>query len=113
VNDKIIGRPIRLNRHNLLLKGGKRYAEVIFIGDVHYGSPQFDKKKFLAMLEYCIQNNLYVFLMGDLIEMATRHSVGAGVYEQESNGDSQHEQMVEWLKPLAKKKLILGTHSGN
>ena len=51
--------------------------------------------------------------MGDLIEMSTRESVGSGVYEQESIGQSQYEQMIEWLKPLADKKLILGSHNGN
>jgi len=48
-----------------------------------------------------------------MIECATRHSVGSGVYEQDKPANSQHEQMVEWLKPLADKKLIVGSHSGN
>jgi hypothetical protein len=51
--------------------------------------------------------------MGDLLEMATRDSVGAGVYEQETIGQSQYEQMVEWLRPLADDKLILGMLTGN
>lgn len=113
MNDKIVGRPIRCNRKQLKVKSGTNYTEVIFLGDVHYGSPQCDKKRFLEMLDYCIKNKIYVFLMGDLCEVATRNSVGAGVYEQESTADTQHEQMVEWLKPLADKGLILGTHSGN
>ena len=111
--DAIVGRPIRLNQQNLNPKQGEDYAEVIFIGDVHYGSPQFDKPRFLNMLDYCLKNNLYVFLMGDLIELATRHSVGAGVYEQEYIGQAQYEQMIEWLKPLADKKLIIGSLNGN
>lgn len=113
INDGIVGRPIRLNQKVLVPHRNEDYAEVIFLGDVHYGSPQFDKKRFLAMLDYCDKHNVYVFLMGDLIELATRHSVGAGVYEQEKVGDDQHSQMVEWLTPLAEKKLILGSHQGN
>lgn len=112
-SDKIVGRPIRLNRQTLTCSQGKDYAEVVFLGDVHYGSPQFDRPRFLSMIEYCLKHKLYVFLMGDLIEMATRESVGAGVYEQEFKGQDQYEQMVEWLKPLADKKLILGLHAGN
>jgi len=112
-NDKIVGRPIRLNTKVLATKRGKDYAEVVFLGDCHYGSPQFDQPRFLSMVEYCLKNSLYVFLMGDLIELATRHSVGAGVYEQEFPGQTQYEQMVEWLQPLAKKKLILGLLNGN
>ena len=113
MKDTIVGRPLRLNRQVLDHKGGKDYAEVIFIGDCHLGSPQFDEPRFLAMLDYCFKNSIYVFLMGDMIELATRHSVGAGVYEQEFSGQSQHEQMVEWLRPLAEKKLILGSLQGN
>ncbi len=104
---------MRLNKQKLVVKTGKDYAEVIFIGDSHLGSPQFDEPRFLAMLDYCLKNRIYVFLMGDLIEVATRHSVGAGVYEQEEIAQTQYEQMLEWLTPLAKKKLILGLLRGN
>ena len=113
MNDKIVGRPIRCNKQKLVCKTGKDYAEVLFIGDVHWGSPQCDKPRFLAMIDYALKNRLYVFLMGDLIEMATQHSVGGGVYEQEFAGQTQVEQMVDILKPLADKKLILGSHNGN
>lgn len=112
MNDKIVGRPIRLNRRGLAPKKSG-YAEVIFLGDVHWGSPQCDKQRFLRMVDYCAKNNVYVLLMGDLCETATRHSVGAGVYEQESPAESQHEEMVKILKPLADLKLIIGSHRGN
>lgn len=104
---------MKLNKQILNVKTGKNYAEVVFLGDSHLGSPQFDEVRFLAMLDYCIKNKIYIFLMGDMIEMATRYSVGAGVYEQTRIGQSQHEQMVEWLMPLAKRKLILGLLRGN
>lgn len=111
--DKIVGRPIRLNQQILTPIGKKDYAEVVFLGDCHLGSPQFDKTRFVSMLDYCLKNSIYVFLMGDLIEMATRDSVGSGVYEQTHKGQSQYEIMIDWLKPLAQKKLILGSHNGN
>jgi len=110
--DKIVGRPIRLNVQRLAINT-QGYADVIFLGDLHYGSPQFDKQRFLNMVEFCLKNKLYVFLMGDLIELSTRASVGAGVYEQEFNGQTQYEQMCAWLKPLADAKLILGSLTGN
>lgn len=113
MKDTIIGRPIRLNKQTLSVKNGTDYAEVIFLGDVHYGSPQCDVNRFLRMVEYCKQHEIYVFLMGDMIECATRHSVGSGVYEQDIPSNDQHEQMVEWLTPLAEKKLIIGSHAGN
>lgn len=113
MNDKIVGRPIRLNKVRLKMQKNKRYAELMFIGDAHLGSPQFDQPRFLAMLDYCLKNRLYVLLMGDLLETATRNSVGAGVYEQESTPDSQYEQMTGWLRPLAEQGLIIGAHLGN
>jgi hypothetical protein len=111
MNDKLVGRPIRLNRHKLLSMGD--HAEVMFIGDVHYGSPQCDHDRFMANLEYCLKNHVYIVLMGDLCEVATRHSVGSGVYEQEQIAEDQHEQICLWLRPLAEKGLILGSHQGN
>jgi hypothetical protein len=113
VSDKLIGRPIRLNKVELSVPRGSEYAEVVFLGDVHAGSPQFDQPRFLAMVDYCAKNDIHVILMGDMLETATRNSVGAGVYEQDENPDSQFEQMIEWLQPLADKKLILGAHMGN
>ena len=104
---------IRLNRQTLRVDKGQDYASVMFIGDCHNGSPQFEKEKFLRMIEFCKKRNRYVFLMGDLLEMATRHSVGAGVYEQSFPGQTQYEEMLEWLMPLAEKKLLLGLLDGN
>jgi len=111
--DVIIGRPIRLNKQVLTPKKGEDYAEVVFIGDIHLGSPQCDVPRFKSMLDYCLKHEIYIFLMGDLIEMATRDSVGSAVYEQEYPGQSQYEKMIDFLRPLADKKLILGLHTGN
>jgi UDP-2,3-diacylglucosamine pyrophosphatase LpxH len=112
-SDGLPGRPIRLNKVTLSVPRGEEYAELMFIGDSHYGSPQFDEPRFLAMLDYCLKNRLHIILMGDLLETATRNSVGAGVYEQEGPAMDQHEQMCEWLRPLAEAELIIGAHLGN
>jgi UDP-2,3-diacylglucosamine pyrophosphatase LpxH len=113
MKDKLVGRPIRCNRKTLKVKRSDGFAQVILLGDVHLGSPQCDIKRFLGMLDYCLKNHVYVLLMGDLVEVGTKTSVGAGVYEQEFNGESQVEQMIEYLRPLAEAKLILGVHTGN
>jgi hypothetical protein len=113
VNDKIVGRPIRLNRKTLEVKSGKDYAELIFMGDAHYGSHEFNQKKFLAMLDYCLHKRIYILLMGDLLECCTRESIGAGVYYQEGTAQDQYEQMLDWLRPAAKAGLIVGIHIGN
>ena len=107
----MIERIIRLNEQTL--EHNETYSEVMFIGDVHYGSPQCDVKRFESNLEFCLNHHRYVFLMGDMIELATRDSVGAGVYEQGEIADDQHEKMVGYLKPLAEQGLILGSLQGN
>jgi len=112
LNDKLKGRPVRCNKQ-ILTPNKKGYTEVVFISDVHVGSPQCDEAKFARMLDYCLENELYVFLLGDLIENAHRQSVGAGVYEQLENAQSQHERVVEYLRPLAEKNLIIGSLAGN
>jgi hypothetical protein len=112
LNDKLVGRPTRLNKKTLAIRKAN-YAELMLIGDLHYGSPQCDVPRFLAQIDYCLQKKLYVLLMGDLIELATRHSIGAGVYEQEVPGQSQVEWVIEKLTPLAKAGLIVGSHTGN
>jgi hypothetical protein len=113
IKDGLVGRPIRLNQCLLLEGANKNYVEVMFISDVHFGSPQCDIKRFLANRDYCLENRIYVLLGGDLLETATRYSVGGGVYEQECSAQSQHEQIVEWIRPLAEHRLVLGAHIGN
>jgi predicted MPP superfamily phosphohydrolase len=106
-------RHIRLNIVELEPRSGKNYTEVVFFGDVHFGSPACEIKKALSMLEYCLKNDVYVFLMGDLAENANRNSVGSGVYEQSMNPQKQLEFIIETLKPLADKHLLIGNIEGN
>lgn len=60
------------------------------IGDLHIGSPHFERKILEKHLKE-IDNtpNSRIILMGDLAEVATKTSVGAGVYEQDQNGQQQ------------------------
>ena len=110
--DKVVGNEIECNKR-VLQPTGKKYAEVIFLGDVHYGSPECNVKKFKKMLAYCLRKEVYVILMGDMLEAATKTSVAAGWAEQEHILQKQYEDMLEFLKPLAKKRLIIGSLSGN
>lgn len=110
-NDKI-GKLIRVNNQTLEV-GKKGYASIIFWGDLHYGHPQCAIKKAMKMLDYCIENHIYVIGMGDLLECGTRLSVGDSVYKQKLNPQEQMEDMLEYLKPVADSGLLLGLHSGN
>lgn len=111
--DKIVGRPIRLNRQELKVKEGKDYAELLFISDIHYGYPTANIEKAKAMMDYALENKIYVLLGGDLLEAGLTSSIGDSVYHQKLNPQSQMEEMIEILAPLAKAKLIIGIHRGN
>jgi len=103
---------LKLNRQTLVVKPGKDYTEIVFIGDVHLGSKYCNAEAVWSMVDYCVDNSLYVFCMGDILEAASRYSVGSGVYEQ-TNPQEQIDLALELLRPLADKKLILGYLTGN
>ena len=87
---------------------------LVYITDVHYGSKYCDKELFKENLEWCLeQPNVYVIDGGDLMETATKDSVGAGVFEQEKIVQQQIDDVVELYQPLANKGRLLGLHRGN
>ena len=92
-------------------KGDKLY--LLPLGDFHIGSPTHDREKLKGYIDWALEHNAQILLMGDIIEMATRYSVGAGVYEQIKNPQEQIEEAITLLEPLAKKGLILGALQGN
>lgn len=105
----------RFRSKNLIscdLKGDKPI--ILPFGDMHYGSPEFNEPEFLKNLEWAYNTpNTYIIGMGDWLEAATRHSVGAGVYEQVTGVNEQIEQLVSWFKPFASKGRLLGVTNGN
>lgn len=110
--DKLVGRPMRLNRVKLEVNS-KGYAPLLFFGDLHWGSPQCQIKQATAMLDWALREKVPTLLMGDLMEISLRDSVGHGVYQQKLNPQEQVEEMIELLTPLANAGLIIGLHEGN
>jgi len=111
--DKLIGRPIKLNKVKLEVKKEKDYAEVLFFSDLHYGQPQCQLAKAKAMLDYALKNKIYVFFLGDMIECGLSGSVGDSVYQQTLNPQRQMEAIIDLLQPLADAGLIIGYLMGN
>jgi predicted phosphodiesterase len=83
------------------------------LGDTHIGSKYFDEDLLKQILEWCYEKKSPIILMGDMIETATRDSVGAGVYEQQEIVDEQIGHFNYLFNPLAADGLILGLHPGN
>lgn len=110
--DKIVGRPIRLNKKELK-PHGKPYAELLFWGDIHLGHPQCKLQKATDMLNWAMDNGAYVIGMGDFLESGMRDSVGDSVYRQRLNPQEQMEQMIEILTPIAEAGRLIGIHEGN
>lgn len=116
--DRLIGRPIRLNRQKLNVKKRgqgehKNYAEILFWGDIHYGYPTCNIEKARRMLDYAVEHNIYLMLMGDLLECGLKDSIGDSMYRQKLNPQQQMEDMIEILTPAAEAGLIIGMHCGN
>ena len=76
------------------------------LGDVHLGSPTCNVDKFQATLDFIERTDCVVILMGDLLEAASRHSVGAGWVEQVQSPQEQLDALVEVLEPIKNKVLI-------
>jgi len=87
---------------------------LVYITDIHYGSQYCDKNLLKENLNWIMENpDAYVIDGGDLMETATKDSVGAGVFEQDEIVQEQLESVVKLYQPLAKEGRLLGLHRGN
>jgi len=87
-------------------------VQVMAVGDAHYGHPTCYVEKFKETLDVCLQKNIYVLGMGDMIEMSIIGSIG-DLFDQSPNPQGQMDDMIEMLQPLADAKLLIGLHDGN
>lgn len=94
-------------------EGDAKYLKVYPIGDIHLGSPHFNYKYLMKVLERIAQDreNSRIIIMGDVAETATKRSVGAGVYEQVMTPQQQIKRAAEIFEPF--KDLIDGVVTGN
>ena len=93
----------------------KELQELIIypIGDLHIGSPNFDRKVLDKHLKTIDKNidKARIIIMGDLAETALKDSVGAGVYEQQESAQQQMMTAKTILYPY--RDLIDGIVTGN
>jgi hypothetical protein len=76
---------------------------VLPIGDIHFGNRHRNPKYLEQALAFAMKNRnrTRILLMGDMIECATKTSVGRSVYEEEYPTQVQFEKSVEAFKPVA------------
>jgi predicted phosphodiesterase len=88
-------------------------VKLCFLSDIHLGSIFCDRDSLDKTVSKCLDENISVLLGGDLIEAATRNSIGSGVYDQNMNPNEQILQIMEIIKPLAQKGLVKSIIRGN
>lgn len=91
-----------------------RKIYLIPIGDVHVGEVGFNeraKEKLLGYIKW-IKNtpNAYVFLMGDLLNTASRYSISSP-FQQNMSTNQQIDTITNLLEPI--KERIIGAICGN
>ena len=82
------------------------------VGDVHLGSPTCNIGKFEKTLAFLERTDCQIVLIGDLMEAASKNSVGAGWVEQTGSPQAQLDALYEVLLPLREKILVIleGNH---
>jgi hypothetical protein len=84
-------------------KGDHKSIFIVPIGDIHFGNKYFAKKYLDNALQFVERNwrRTRIILMGDLLECATKTSVGRSVYDENYPTQRQFEIAVETFKPFA------------
>lgn len=91
----------------------KEKFTIVLMGDEHIGSKNYLPDYHKNYLDWCCDTKTPFIHMGDMLECATRNSVGAGVYEQNEIIQEQMEHAYNIYKEAIDKKLIMGMHIGN
>lgn len=78
----------------------KKYLDLLFIGDIHFGNKYYDKEALDKALNYARKNKsrCRIILMGDLLELATKSSVGRSVYDEDYPTNRQFDIAVSTFK---------------
>lgn len=87
-------------------------VELHIFADEHLGDEQCDVKRLMQRIEYVKSKpNAYCILNGDIIDNATRTSIG-DVYAQEFNPMEQLQRALEIFEPI-KDKILCITHGNH
>lgn len=81
--------------------------------DVHLGAKTFLKDLFVKTVNYIYETpDCYTILGGDIMESATRQSVGLGMIDENLHLTEQMKVIKDLLKPLVDKGKVLGAVTG-
>ena len=86
--------------------------QLVPFGDLHYGDKSCNINRAKETIDWVrTHENARVILMGDMLNSATKTSVGAAVFDEDSHGQEQLEFMTELLRPIKNK--IYASVTGN
>ena len=89
-----------------------RNIKIYPIGDLHYGSIQFDKSAWTKFVEKIINEpNTYLLIVGDMVDNGLKTSV-TSTYEQTVRPADQKRWVAEQLKPF-KGRIIAGVQGNH
>jgi len=86
---------------------------LIGLGDVHYGSLDCNYEKVKETVNWIKRKpNARVILMGDLLDVGLKDSIGGGSFDNDSTPSAQIENMIELLMPIREKIwcMLTGNH---
>lgn len=106
----VVGKPVVVHKFNLK----EDVLQLIPLFDVHWGLRTTNEEAFLKTVEHIANTpNCFTILGGDLMESATRQSVGLGIFDEKMHVQEQRHSLTEILRPLAEQGKILGGVTGN
>ena len=98
---------------NIFEVNGQDSLDLYGLGDIHLGDINCELDKFKAVVEEIRLNpNAKVIIMGDLLNCATKSSVGKAVYDEYMKSDDQWALALELLGPIKDKivGMLIGNH---
>lgn len=85
---------------------------ILPLADLHLGDTNSDFKKLMEYINFIKDNdNVFTILNGDLMDSATKYSIGNGIYDSKLMPMEQLKQCVKLFEPIAPK--ILAVTPGN
>jgi Icc-related predicted phosphoesterase len=101
------------NLHTLVL--GKEETKIGLFSDLHWDNPKCDRKMLKSHLDYCLENNIPVFINGDLFccmqGRGDKRGNKSDILPEHNNArylDSIIDTAVEWFSPYASILTVIG-----
>ena len=94
------------------VKTDRSVVPLVAVGDAHCGSRHYNEAGLKYVTKWIADNGAIWFGIGDLMECATKSSIGSGVYEQVMNPQKQINYLEDLLRPIAGQciGMIKGNH---